>query len=61
LTPRRFTRDGRSGDLPRRLEPRLEEFEDWTIDGGRTPAIAYRWHRRAGYPDACSRSPPVRC
>ena len=35
-------RDGRSGDLPRRLEPRLEELEDGTIDGGRAPAIACR-------------------
>ena len=54
-------RDGRSGDLSRGLEPRLKELENGAIDGGRAPAIACRWRHQAGYPDACSRSPPVRC
>nr|WP_304449524.1 hypothetical protein [Halomarina sp. PSRA2] len=54
-------RDGRLCDLTRCLEPCLKEFEDRAIDGRGAPAIACRWAHREDYPDACSRSPLVRC
>ena len=58
--PRRRSREPTpERTLPEVLQQRVALCPRSTASRSSPPAC--RWHHRAGYPDACSRSPPVRC